>query len=252
MYNKNIKYESKNISKYYYKNRISWEQYYESERVIIASLNLNSNHSILDVGCGCAGLGLALKTKFGVIDYTGVEINHLAAKTARKLVPHAQIFEEDILDLNGLSINRGGYDFVFSLGCIDWNVEFERMLTAIWRLVKPDGGLVCTFRITVNEGCNEITKSFQYINFDGKLEGEQATYIVLNVNDLKRFLMALKPLHVKAHGYYGMPSNTAVTPYKQLCFAAAVIYKRMPSDVSATTYDLTLPADIKSRWLATS
>ena len=147
---KNINYKSKNISKYYKKNRILWKQFYKSERVIISNLFLKPNQSILDVGCGCAGLGLALKEKFGIIDYTGVEVNYYAAQTARNLAPHAKIIEGDILNLDNISFNSDRYDFVFSLSCIDWNLEFNKMLTLLWGKVKPGGGLICTFRITLN------------------------------------------------------------------------------------------------------
>jgi len=72
---KNIVYKSSSLVEYFASNRIKWEQFYESERKLLGALQLNSDQQVLDIGCGCGGLGLALKEKFGINNYTGVEIN---------------------------------------------------------------------------------------------------------------------------------------------------------------------------------
>ena len=46
---------------------------------------------VLDIGCGCGGLGLALKERFELTGYTGVEISRKAAKMARKMNAGANI-----------------------------------------------------------------------------------------------------------------------------------------------------------------
>ena len=40
------------------------------------------------------------------------------------------------------------FDFVFSLGCIDWNFETDRMLKKAWKHVKKKGFLIITLRLT--------------------------------------------------------------------------------------------------------
>jgi len=55
-------------------------------------LELGANDSILDIGCGCGGSGLALRDEFGVQKYSGVEINSLAAGNA---VNELQIYTPD-------------------------------------------------------------------------------------------------------------------------------------------------------------
>ena len=58
------------------------ESTYKSGKVVQTS----GATSVLDVGCGCGGLGLALAERFGVSRYTGVEINAAAvAESARRL-----------------------------------------------------------------------------------------------------------------------------------------------------------------------
>lgn len=240
----NIAYQTNQLARYFTQNRVKWEQFYESERVIINQLHLDHCHGILDIGCGCGGLGLALREQFGVENYTGVEINPLAAEAGRAMNPKAHILCGDILDLSQNILHEKHFDVVFSLSCVDWNVRFSDMLAAAWDHVLPGGHLVATFRLTVGEGCNDIKRSYQYINYDGVREGECASYVVLNAKTLIQQLSNFNPSEISAFGYWGVPSATAVTPYEKLCFAAFSIQKRKADDVGATRFQLDLPLEI--------
>ena len=242
---RNIPYKTDQLARYFVRNRVKWDQFYESERVIIEELKIEPHHSILDVGCGCGGLGLALREKFGVKDYTGVEINPSAAEAGRSIYPEARILSGDILDLSLGELRQMQFDVVFSLSCVDWNVRFEDSLAVAWSLVRPGGYFVATFRLTETEGCNDIARSFQYINFDGVLEGERASYVVNDAGSLIAHLRGFCPSEIRAFGYWGTPSATAVTPYERLCFAAFAIRKRIET-TSSCRMDLMLPEEIRN------
>ena len=152
---------------------------------------MKSDHSVLDIGCGCGGLGLILKEKYSFIDYTGAEINVLAADTARFMNDYAQIYSGDFLELKNDKLSTCSYDFVFSLSCFDWNVQFDEMLNAAWQHVLPGGKLVVTLPLTADDGCDDINRSYQYINYDGECKGECAAYVVLNSNILFDKLVGL-------------------------------------------------------------
>jgi len=241
---KNIAYQTDQLALYFSQNRVTWAQFYDSERLVIERLGLGPRHRILDIGCGCGGLGLALRERFDVREYTGVEINRQAAEAARRLNPQAHILCGDMLDLSASELRGAFFDAVFSLSCVDWNVAFSETLAAAWKHVAPGGHLVSTFRLTAEDGCNDIERSYQYINVEGKMEGERASYVVLNVGDLMNELRGFDPLAVHAYGYWGEPSRTAVTPYKKLCFAAFSVRKRRPGEVGRTSHRLDLPAEI--------
>lgn len=209
----NIAYKTDWLARYFKENRVKWHQFYESERLIIEQLHLDRSQTVLDIGCGCGGLGLALREQFGVEDYTGVEINFSAAEAGRVMNPKSNILCGDILNLSQSELNGKRFDIVFSLSCVDWNVRFSDMLAAAWNHVLPGGYLVSTFRLTDGEGCNDISRSYQYINFDGILEGELASYVVLNAKDLLQQLRIFDPSEINAYGYWGAPSATAVKPY---------------------------------------
>ena len=56
--------------------------------------------SVLDIGCACGGLGIVLKEKFNIDNYTGIEINHQAANYAKQINPDFQIIEGDFLEVS--------------------------------------------------------------------------------------------------------------------------------------------------------
>ena len=71
------------------------------------------------MGCGCGGLGLALKDQFGVVNYVGVEINQQAASTAKYLNPLAEVCVGDFLDVSKSTLSNKTFDIVFSLSSKD-------------------------------------------------------------------------------------------------------------------------------------
>ena len=240
----NIAYQTDQLARYFKSNRIAWEQFYDSERAIIGQLAPGRHHRILDIGCGCGGLGLALRDRFGVERYTGVEINALAVEAGRMMNPAVEIYCGDILELSRGVLRDASYDVVFSLSCVDWNVQFSDMLATAWSHVAEGGSLVATFRLTIGEGCGDMEKSYQYINCDGSQEGERAAYVVLNAGALIHILRSFNPASIHAVGYWGSPSATAVTPFEKLCFAAFSIRKRADGNAAASALVLDLPAEI--------
>jgi len=149
------------------------------------------------------------------------------------------------MDLRENVLCDSHFNVVFSLSCFDWNIKFSEMLAAAWGHVRPGGNLVATFRLTNDVGCDDIKLSYQYINFDGKLEGECASYVVLNGAELMHKIIGLHPTEIVAFGYYGRPSATAVTSYKKLCFCAFSIRKRN-DDHTPIKFELNLPEDINA------
>ena len=146
-------------------------------------MGVGSATKVLDIGCGCGGLGLALAEQFAVRDYTGLEINAQAAATGRTLNPTVRILEGDLLALDNAALSADGFDVVVSLSCIDWNVGFGAMLPKAFACVRPGGALVLSLRLSDGPILDDPVGSYQYINFAGELKGEKASYVVLNSHD---------------------------------------------------------------------
>lgn len=243
---KNIKYISPKIADYHANFRIKWEEFYESEKIIIQGLGIKSRDSILDIGCGCGGLGLVLKEKFGTTNYTGIEISELAAHKAEVMNPSASIICGDFLEISQSDISEKVFDIVFSLSCFDWNTQFDEMLLLAWNHVAQGGSLIASFRIVAVEGCDDMKRSYQYINFDGELIEEKASYVVLNAKELFAKLEAFSPSSITAYGYFGIPSETAITPYEEICFTTVSVTKRSVNNIVQSHFDLQLPNKILS------
>jgi SAM-dependent methyltransferase len=239
----NIHYKSPSIEEFYREHRTRWDQFYESERVMFERVGIGPTASVLDLGCGCGGLGLALRERFGVHQYVGVEINPQAAESAAALNPAARFLCADILTLDPRELEEESFDLVVSLSCIDWNVEFARMLTKSYSYVKPGGCFLASFRLTDGESQLDAQRSYQYINFEGKREGEIAPYVVLNARDLLHTLKSLVPARICGFGYWGPSSATAVTPVNRIGFAVIAVEKaaRPHQHVSI---ELELPPDL--------
>jgi len=240
---KNIVYQTKMLSKYYSTERITWSQFYPSEKKLLEIIGLHSKHTILDIGCGCGGLGLALSEKFFLTNYVGVDINSEAVRLGKQLNPSASLICGDILDLTNGELSNQSFDTVISLSCIDYNIRFSEMLDVAWSHVAPGGQFVATFRLCLDDGINDISLSYQHINFENIPEGEIAPYVILNFWELLQLLEKFSPSEIKASGYWAPPSGSAVTPYKSVCFAALSISKKLIPDDAPVLYSLDLPPE---------
>ena len=238
----NIHYKSDGFAKYYSVNRHHWDEFYESERYIMSRFmdSKDGPFSVLDVGCGCGGLGEALSEKYQLSMYKGVDINLPNVKIAQsslKLNCPFEIVCEDVTELTP----SDGYDFVISFSCIDFNIEVEKMIASCWKQTKKGGHLILSVRLTNEMGVNDIEKSYQPIGVVSKAT-EVANYVVFNFNDLFKMIKEMPVLGgVTAYGYWNAPSSTAHTPYNRLCFSVVCLEK---SEVKQPYADLRLPIDL--------
>jgi SAM-dependent methyltransferase len=242
---KNIEYSTPAIEAFYREHRVRWDQFYESERVMFERLGLTPSSSVLDIGCGCGGLGLALRERFGVVHYTGVEINRQAAQSAAIVNPQGRFLAADILAVAPAELAAASFDLVVSLGCIDWNVQFPQMLARAYEYVKPGGCFLSSFRLTPGASLFDLQRSYQYINFEGKREGEVAPYVVLNPRDLMSMLTVLHPERIAGFGYWGTPSASAVTELDRVVFAVVAVQKGT-APAQRPVVDLDLPQEVVS------
>lgn len=238
----NIKYKSKGFAEYYSTHRHTWEEYYDSERKIIerAVASFDRPISVLDVGCGCGGLGVAMSTKFKLSMYKGIDINESnieeASTNTRKHITCPNEFSlEDVSLMN----EDNKYDMVISLSCVDFNVDVDGMIRKCWERVCTGGYFIMSARLTNVEGISDISKSYQWID---KEKTEVASYVVFNYSDLLNRLSALKEVNIiDGYGYWGKPAASAVTQYDNLCFSVVAIKKGSGGGARAL---LDMPSDL--------
>ena len=96
----NRQYVSSGFVNYYSKYRMKWEEFYESEKYMFEKVfgRFNDPFSVLDAGCGCGGLGLALSEKFKLNFYKGLDINKAeidwALNNNKLNIPHEYACED--------------------------------------------------------------------------------------------------------------------------------------------------------------
>jgi SAM-dependent methyltransferase len=227
---KNIKYNSKTLSDTYSKIRTCWSEFYDSEKNILEKVDITKEDSILDLGCGCGGLGVALQERFGNINYTGIDINQPSISRSKNINSFGKFYCGDILDTKFDKFTQK-FDRVISFSCIDWNIEFELMLNRSWNFVKPGGYLITSLRLTNKKTLNNINESFQQIDNNFK-----AQYFVVNSQEILEKFKQLNPKEINAYGYWGSVNkpygNKTITVYDKVCFSVFSIKKRINEDDS--------------------
>lgn len=241
------------IKEYFSQNRIQWNQFYPSERAVIEKIwPASESVTVLDIGCGCAGLFLALEEKFGneMIKYTGMEIDKEAVKYATDYFgERIRIVNTDFDAYERNNTDR--YNVVFSLGCFDWNTNlkvnpldsFYSMFRKSWQMVENGGFIIISLRLDIHQTLMDLSKSYQYINYNGEKDGDIANYSVINIEDCATLFKQSGLYSVTGNGYYGKPGSTAVTPFEQVCFAVFALQKR-EGFFGTPQLDITFPEDI--------
>ena len=230
----NLAYKSTKFSKTYSSHRISWQEFYESEKNILSQLPFTTDDSVLDLGCACGGLSLALKEEFKVINYTGIDINLPAIEQGRILNPLAKLHHGDILDSQFDIL--GTFDKVVSLSCIDWNIEYDLMINRAWQFVSQGGYLIISIKITDQPSVKDVHTAYQQIDDD-----EVAQYTVINIKEFMEKLYSFTPSVIIADGYWGSVKSNTTLPYNKVCFSVFAVKKS--NDQSLTT-KLNLPMEI--------
>ena len=216
-------YKSKSAAEYFCNNRTSLDDFYDSEKSILKEYvndikNASNTQFLLDIGCAAGGLGKSLKDILhNKLDYTGIDINPESIKLGKKKFKDLNLIEGDfsqiVENLSSKEINT-----IISLSCIDWNENFEQSMKTILDLCKKKkSDFIFTFRAAEKE-CNDIKKSYQFVNYKNLREGEIANYVVISYENLQKIIKIFEPFEVVLYAYRGKPSSVAVTPYSELIF----------------------------------
>ena len=115
--------------------------------------------------------GGALRKRYKIKRYTGIEINKDAYKFAKSRYKIFKFINSDILDYEKNKKKISKFNYVFSLGCVDWNFEINKMLKKAWQHVINEGYLVITLRLTDK---SKFKSSYQYINFSSAMKGRKS------------------------------------------------------------------------------
>lgn len=244
---KNIKYENEQFLKYYSKNRMVWDEFYLSERVIMERIidRYEQEISIMDVGCGCGGLGKALSEKFDNIGlYVGIDYDDKQIEYAKEYNKLRIPFEYRSGDASTFKDEKK-YDVLISFGCVDCILDSVGFLKNCWDKVKPGGYMITSARLTENETINDISRAYQIAD-----RKEKVNYAVFNWKDFFNMLMDLENnQEVEVYGYWHEPApEITVVEYERLCMSVFAIKKSLVAERKTTPIvKLELPYDLLIR-----
>lgn len=240
----NIKYTSDELSLFYKSNRIGWGSLYPSEKFILEKINIDSTAQVLDMGCACGGLGVALEEQYDLNYYHGVDINLKCIEYAKKICPWGEFENADFLDV--YKQYSTDYDIGVSLSCADWNVDTKEMLEALFSRIKPGGKLIFSCRLT-NEviGDSGVVVGRQRICWGEGADPENIEFAPYKVFTLKSVLNLLLSIgfvsKVDGYGYWGNVPET-VNNIK-LAKVHYVVFAIQKADTQCTAPQINLNVD---------
>ncbi len=229
--------QAHDIEKLFQISRTEWRHFYDSEKTVISSLDLASNSRVLDVGFDPGGLGLALKERFGIEQYSFVQTDDQKANEATIINPNASRID---LDLQAIGNDIGTYDAVFSLSSSDEPDYLDSCIANAFKLVKEGGSLVFSCRLTETETVADSERSYQ-LSYNAKGDEIRAPYNVYGIRELIEKLFQFKPGEIFCYGYSGKPNSTVHSRFKTVCFAVFAIRKRVGPTIGEPKLELRLP-----------
>ena len=234
-----LNYKSTEAADYFANNRISLQDFYPTEVVVLTRLVQYIKHrnlcfNIVDLGCGAGGLGNALSQEEGkLINYRGIDINELSIAYGKSRFPELDLISMDSIEYFSLkthSDSERDIDLYVSLSCIDWNTGFTPSILKIQEACRQNSAdFLFTFRAS-HVGVDDIESSYQFVNYNGKLEGEIAGYVVLSHAQLKDIISMFRPKSMFVSTFTGPPSATAITPYNELVFGCIWFINELDDD----------------------
>lgn len=229
------------VDKLFKIQRIRWAQYYDSERTVIATLALNRESTVLDIGDDPGGLGIALRERFGVKSYTAIVADEVSISEVKAINPDASLIVSKSVDKP--SAGRKTYDLVAALQVDDAPDFLEKTIPAAFQRVKPGGSLVFGMRLTEKPTVQDERISYQPV-LRGKGGIERRAYVVRNTHEVLEALRKLGAARIYGYGYSGKPASTAKTPFNMVCFTVFAATRAVGERTTETDFELQLPRQL--------
>jgi ubiquinone/menaquinone biosynthesis C-methylase UbiE len=117
--------------------------------------NFNSSDKICDLGCGAGPVTFALlKNDYDVV---GLDYSFDMLQNAKKRLEEGNIDHFPLVNSNGesLPLRDEFFDCVVCLGVISYIENYQDMISEMFRILKPGGALIITYRNKYNLLCND-------------------------------------------------------------------------------------------------
>lgn len=201
--------ESELNSELYGRWRTVFEDFFESEKYFFSRGGLiTRGMTILDVGCACGGLGIALQHEyFPDIQYTGIDPDPNAIKFGKNKFPHLELitgyFPQDI------SAEKR-YDLVTMFALFPQIPDWKSMLL---NLVEFSNRFINVSIILRMSGPTIVDKDVSYVYY---LDTQEQVYqVVHNIYEFVNFC-CIKEMRAKKISFYGYHKSTPTSSFRPL------------------------------------
>ena len=236
-------YLHKSKSDWYIKDnmRAKYEEMSKSFKILLKKINFK-NLKILDVGCASGGIYNILRSKFGLVDYTGIDIDTRCIKIAKAKYPEAKFFSADLFDSK---LKENFYDIVMLWG---WSYMYPNWKALYSQLIKLSKKYIMFDNRIKLSGTTitDLDLSYQYYYKSKK----RNYYIILNLYELISFLQ-IGPLNIKniySYGYYMRGKTSAKLPIpKSEVLIGSFLLEKYSAKTKVNRYGL-LPQSLLKNW----
>ncbi len=208
---------------YWLNNRSDIASLYKSERHFFTKI-IGKVGSVLDIGCAAGGSCLFSRELSPSVQYTGVDINQALINAAK--LRFQNLKDTNFIQFDGyhLPFPNRAFDFIFSFGVFHHLPAWKEMAMEAIRVSRKY--VLFDLRIWSKESLVNSEKSFQKISLNETWDGK--TIIQYNIQSFNELFLFAKEMNesginVKIFGYYGKPTELAVTPATELLMCAVLL-----------------------------
>lgn len=216
MSNNSAAWSQTKVVDFFDEHRTKTEDVYPSEWFFLKD-RLKENMSVLDIGCAQGGFAGIIGDQLINFSYTGLDISEEMIKRAKIRQPTQtfhHIHENDFSVLSG----GGGFDMTLVLGILHLHETWRETIAVAWEYTSST--LLLDLRETFEKTIEDKSKSY----FGMDINGVNADYSDVLPYNIINAGEALAEIYTNCHGaskishfgYMQKPSNTTVTPIKDI------------------------------------
>lgn len=238
--NANQTYWDSNLAGDEYSVPKKWDERFRSEKFFLEQI-FKPEMKILDVGCAVGSLYHALVSKYGEINYTGIDASEEMIARAKSHVPQnskAKFIVGNIVN-NPISLKNKKFDTVLATGIFQHEQNHKKLLQNMVDHTKDDGFILFDVKLFHSHpSIKDI--NIAYCNFPEKL-----FYIVLNIKDLLKLITEQNGVadNCEVFGYLTGTNASVCLPSsvkEKICSAHVLLRKVKSTKKLSDNYGATL------------
>lgn len=210
---------------YWISNRSKISELYKSEKYFFEKV-LPQVHSVLDIGCAAGGSALFTRELGTHPKYAGIDVSSNLINVAKERFSDTKETEFYLYDGKQIPMKDSSIEFVFSFGVFHHLINWKELVSEALRVSQKY--FLFDIRCWQSDSIVDGSVSFQKLALAGEWDQKSVIpYNLISFNELFDFLKNLKNdgFDISVFGYWGKPTDLAVTPAKEVFMTSILIEK---------------------------